>query len=356
MDEKFHTLKRTFETAAGEGKQIIIFGAGLVGVGCLNIIRKLSSVKIIFCDNDPQKHGMTINGVPVINFDELKKDYSDGYIIIASVANYNEILAQLKENKLHKNVIEIYDNVFLFAGYYNYYDLICENELMFSEVYNFLFDDYSKQTFIERLKYCLTGDPKYLIPLRSNMPRYFDPEIISFSKDEIFIDAGAYTGDTAMGFLKWIGGNYKKIYSFEPDINNRIEFSNTFPSNKDIELIPFGLWERKGVLRFKSGKKTGSRINEDGNVEIPVISIDEFLDGNPVTFIKMDIEGAEMKAIKGAEASIKKYKPKLAICIYHKPLDIVEIPLLLKEIVPEYKIFIRHYGDGPFDTICYAIP
>ena len=70
----------------------------------------------------------------------------------------------------------------------------------------------------------------------------------------------------------------------------------------------------------------------------------------------MDIEGAEMKAIKGAEASIKKYKPKLAICIYHKPLDIVEIPLLLKEIVPEYKIFIRHYGDGPFDTICYAIP
>jgi len=81
-------------------------------------------------------------------------------------------------------------------------------------------------------------------------------------------------------------GKYKKVYSFEPDIYNRMEFSKRFLSNKDIELIPFGLWERKGVLRFESGKKTGSRINEDGNAEIPVISIDEFLDGNPVTFIK----------------------------------------------------------------------
>jgi len=356
IDEIFYTLKRKFDAAAGEGKPIIIFGVGSVGIGALKLIRKLSSAKIIFCDNDSKKHGLTIDSVPVISFDELKKNYSDSYVIIASVSYYYEILTLLTENNLHKNVIEIYDNVYIYSIYHNYYDLICENKPLFSKVYNFLSDDYSKQTFIERLKYCLTGNSKYLIPLRSKMPIYFDPEIISFSKDEIFIDGGAYTGDTVREFLKWTKGNYKKIYSFEPDINNRMEFSRMFPSNKDIELMPFGLWDKKGVLRFKSGSDSGSRINEDGNAEIPVISIDEFLDGNPVTFIKMDIEGAEMKAIKGAEASIKKYKPKLAICIYHEPLDIVEIPLFLKEIVPEYKIFIRHYSNGPFDTVCYAIP
>ena len=188
MDEKFHTLKRTFETAAGEGKQIIIFGAGLVGVGCLNIIRKLSSVKIIFCDNDPQKHGMTIDDVSVISFDELKKNYSDSSIIIASVNYYNEILTQLAENNLHRNVIAVYDSIYKYFFYYYYYDLIYDNKLLFSKVYNFLSDDYSEQIFIERLKNCSTGDSKYLIPLRSKMPIYFDPEIISFSKDEIFID------------------------------------------------------------------------------------------------------------------------------------------------------------------------
>ncbi len=70
----------------------------------------------------------------------------------------------------------------------------------------------------------------------------------------------------------------------------------------------------------------------------------------------MDIEGAEFDALKGAEKTIKKYKPKLAICVYHNPLDIVNIPLYIKELVPEYKIFLRHYSESSSETVCYAIP
>ncbi|WP_207131900.1 FkbM family methyltransferase [Clostridium botulinum] len=86
-----------------------------------------------------------------------------------------------------------------------------------------------------------------------------------------------------------------------------------------------------------------------------VTSIDEFLQGKEVTFIKMDIEGAELEALKGAENTIKRYKPKLAICTYHKPMDIVNIPIYLKSIVPEYNIYLRHYSYGPLDTVCYAV-
>jgi hypothetical protein len=86
-----------------------------------------------------------------------------------------------------------------------------------------------------------------------------------------------------------------------------------------------------------------------------VTTIDELLKGGPATFIKMDIEGAELVALKGAKQTIKKYKPKLAVCVYHKPLDIVEIPLYLKKLVPEYKLFLRHYSDFGFDTIRYAV-
>lgn len=70
----------------------------------------------------------------------------------------------------------------------------------------------------------------------------------------------------------------------------------------------------------------------------------------------MDVEGAELIALKGAEQTIKKYKPKLAISIYHKPNDLWEIPLLIKSWVPEYKIYIRHYNVVSSETIMYAIP
>ena len=188
MHEELDTLKRTLDTVVNWRKPIIIFGAGVVGIWFLKLIRELPSAKIIFCDNDPQKHGMTIDDVSVISFDELKKNYSDSSIIIASVNYYNEILTQLAENNLHRNVIAVYDSIYKYFFYYYYYDLIYDNKLLFSKVYNFLSDDYSEQIFIERLKNCSTGDSKYLIPLRSKMPIYFDPEIISFSKDEIFID------------------------------------------------------------------------------------------------------------------------------------------------------------------------
>ena len=74
-----------------------------------------------------------------------------------------------------------------------------------------------------------------------------------------------------------------------------------------------------------------------------------------VTLIKMDIEGAELQSLKGAKRIIQHDKPKLAICIYHKPEDMVEIPLYIKELVPEYKLYIRHHSSNVSDTVLYAV-
>lgn len=99
----------------------------------------------------------------------------------------------------------------------------------------------------------------------------------------------------------------------------------------------------------------GGNINKDGEEYIEVDSIDNLLSDIPVTFIKMDIEGAEMEALKGAEKVIRVYKPKLAVCIYHRYEDLYEIPMYIKSLVPEYRLFVRHYSDSPSETVLYAV-
>ncbi len=309
---------------------------------------------VLFCDNNPGKWGTIIEGVPVISFDELKKQYSDCEILITSLTYHDEILHQLNENNLRVK-IGIGMEVLWNEEYHNYFNLVRNHRELFSQVYSLLSDEYSKKIFYHKINYCITANTKYLTPVQSKTGKYFDSEIITLSQNEVFIDGGAYMGDTAEEFLKQTGGVFKKVYSFEPEESKHKEFLKRIAAVKNIELLPYGLWSKKEIMRFDSGNASSSALNENGNLEVAVTSIDEVLGSAPATFIKMDIEGAEFEALLGAEKTIKNYRPKLAICVYHKPLDIVKIPLYIKNLVPEYKLYLRHYSDSSSETVLYAI-
>ena len=120
-------------------------------------------------------------------------------------------------------------------------------------------------------------------------------------------------------------------------------------------MINSGLWKENDILHFNAEGDGGSAINENGSSSVSVVSLDDVLDGQRVSFIKMDIEGAELEALKGAKESIIAHRPRLAICIYHKPEDILEIPLYLQSLVPDYKFYIRHYSNYTIETVLYAI-
>lgn len=345
-----------------EKKPIVLFGAGENGLVNLNFFRRYDfSNELVFCDNDPNKHGTLIDGIPVISFCDLKKKYKNSSIVITARLYHKEILSLLIDNNLYDNVINplseqtIVSEVKFFEDYKNYYDLICDNKHKFAELFNILSDYESKMIIYDRLNYCITANSKYLISMKSTNVQYFDTDIFRLTKNEIFIDGGAFTGDTVNEFVHQTKGEFKKIYSFEPEKDKHKEFLKKYSNYNNIELIPFGLWRKKEVLKFHAENTGSSRLSENGNVEISVVSMDEFLEGRPVTLIKMDIEGAELDALKGAKKTIQKYKPNLAICVYHNPLDIVNIPLYIKELVPEYKIFFRHYTENSSETVCYAI-
>lgn len=355
MEQKFIGGKKQLDEIYEKNETVVLFGAGTIGIQNLRVIKEISKVNVVFCDNDPSKQGTLIEGSSVISFSELINNYKHSYIVIASVLYYDELLLQLKNNGLDKNVISSFDVLLMYFEYRDYYKLIKEHEVEFSKVYELLSDEYSKQIFIERLNYCITGNPKYLIPLESKAEQYFEYDIICLSKEEVFIDGGGYTGDTVITFLRKTNSEFKKIYSFEPEKSKHEEFIKNLSSFKNIELIPYGLWEEKDTLFFDSQNNSSSCISELGSTEIEVTSIDEILNGEEVTFIKMDIEGAELGALQGAKNTIKMYKPKLAICVYHNPLDIIEIPKLIKEIEPSYNLYLRHYSKSHSDTILYAI-
>lgn len=189
--------------------------------------------------------------------------------------------------------------------------------------------------------------------------QYFDPDIITFGKEEVFVDAGSYNLETSIRLAKYCN-SLKKVYAFEPDASNFVKCLDRKPELEDttVELFPYGTWSKSKTLRFHATADSGAHFRNNGEACVEVMPIDEAVAGKErtgITFIKMDVEGSELESLKGAKNTILKDKPKLAICIYHKPEDLVEIPMYIKKLVPEYKLYIRHYASNEWETVLYAV-
>lgn len=182
--------------------------------------------------------------------------------------------------------------------------------------------------------------------------QYFVEEIIKRNPEAVFVDGGGYHGETVDEFIEFQKNKFKKIYSFELDEEN---YNNMDKKKYDerVEFLNYGMWSEEKICRYGSDT-TSSSIENEGDKLAKCIPIDMICDKDRVTFIKMDIEGAEIEALKGACKTITENRPQLAICIYHKPNDIYEIPFLLKKWVPEYKFFIRHHSEVNVETVLYA--
>ena len=164
-------------------------------------------------------------------------------------------------------------------------------------------------------------------------------------------------GDTILGFNRKVKGNYNKIYAFEPDENNYGLLKKTVNDNgiKSIELVKTGCWSEKTKLDFKSEGALSTLNNEKSDFIIEVDTIDNIVQNDAVTFIKMDIEGSELEALHGARETIIRNKPNLAICVYHKPEDLITIPEYISSLIPEYKFYLRHHQFVSWETVLYAV-
>ncbi len=225
---------------------------------------------------------------------------------------------------------------------------------LYSKLYSDLADEKSKEVFEKVINFKISFDYNFMKGFTNNhSEQYFDKELIPKIKDIVFLDGGGYVGDTATEVIKNFP-DFKKIYLIEPIAQNIRIAKRELGHHKNIEFLACGVSNKKATLHFNE-EKSFSTIYGNGTSSVEVDTIDNLVK-KKVDFIKLDIEGAEQDAIDGAKETIKKYKPILAICIYHKAEDWYKIPQKVLEIESEYKIYLRHYMEGIFETVMYFIP
>ena len=186
--------------------------------------------------------------------------------------------------------------------------------------------------------------------------QYFDLENQYFDLgDQYFVDVGALDGETTRHFLNHCPKGHSCV--FEPNPVSYDLARKRLEGHGNVEFFPYGCYDRNGKLHFSlcDSDAGSAAVSETGEIEVEVRRLDDVLKGRKATFLKMDIEGSELAALRGAERIIRKQKPRLAICVYHKPEDIWEIPELILDYVSEYKLYLRHYSITYTETVLYAI-
>ena len=221
-------------------------------------------------------------------------------------------------------------------------------------IYKLLADKKSKEIFKKVINFKITFDYDFMNGFTNNhSEQYFDKELIPQIKNISFLDGGGYVGDTATEVIKNFP-DFKKIYLIEPIAENIRIAKRELGHYENIDFLACGVSNKKTTLHFNE-EKSFSTIYGKGTNSVEVDTIDNIVK-EKVDFIKLDIEGAEQDALDGARETIKAYKPILAICVYHKAEDWYKIPQKILAIDRNYKVYLRHYMEGIFESVMYFIP
>ena len=232
-----------------------------------------------------------------------------------------------------------------------------ENEERIQRIEKMLEDNASKYVFRQCIEYRVTHDWR-MRPQYNRRDQYFPQDIVQLTPKEVFIDCGAYNGDTIESFLRFTHKKYKKIVAFEPDEKN---VSAIRRKGERIFVIPSACWSSDTEVSFSMGEGSSSSVcnktesNEKKIIRMRARAIDNVEECRDATFIKMDIEGSEYEALIGAQNTIKKNRPKLAICIYHSDEDMLRLIELIANWDLGYKFYIRHHAQKISETVLYAI-
>lgn len=219
--------------------------------------------------------------------------------------------------------------------------------------YSLLADDFSKKVFEGYVNFQFGGRIEILKEIEAPENEVYK-NILKFNENEVFVDIGAYRGDTVEGFVNRVNGKYKKIIAAEPDYKTYQKLIKNCEGLENFASFNAAITDSDGEVGFSSLAGRQSAIG--GENMIKSLSLPTLCEGSAPTFIKIDSEGCELEILKGGKEILKRFKPKMNVAAYHKSEDIFKLPILINSINSDYKIHLRHHPYIPaWDTLFYCI-
>lgn len=361
--------RAAYDLSAGpSAKPLVLFGAGQLGRMTLAGLRKVGIEPIAFADNSRRLWNTQVEGIETLSPEEAAARYGAkaNFIVTIWGGSGTERMAE-REAHLRRlgcqNVIPFqtlfWKHAELWLPHYGV-DLphkVHQQQDEVREVGRMWSDDASRAEYLAQLRWRLFADFNAL-PDPVAHATYFPVEICPLSSQEVFVDCGAFDGDTIRSFLKESQNSFARIFGFEPDPANFAKLTegvSLLPQRDSISLQRAAVGASAGSVTFSANEGPGSHIGK-GDIVVDCVSLDETLSGVEPTYIKMDIEGAELDALTGARGIIERHSPVLAICSYHLQNHLWKVPLLIRSFNDQYSFFLRpHFLEG-WDLVTYAIP
>jgi FkbM family methyltransferase len=340
---------------------IAIVGAAPEGQRLARICAARGIKIAAIADDDSDKAGSVIAGAAVRPVQELKDLPKSTPVVIAShrVLRVTEVLRSLGfETVVPFAMLQVLAPD-IFPPHMFYDDLLDDlwtHRAKYQALRERLADDHSRLVLDAVIGFRRTLDPALLAPVVSEHDLYAPERLFAFGDDEVYVDGGSFDGDTIRSFIARVHGRFADIYAFEPDPVTYAKLTANFRDEPRVHPFHAGLHSHGGTLRFRDDASRGAIFAADGEIEMPVTTIDDVLGDKRLTYVKMNIEGAEIDALKGGRNAIQKWTPRLALSVYHRASDLWRIPQLVLELDPDYQLYLRQHDGGIIETVLYALP
>jgi FkbM family methyltransferase len=355
---------RAFDPARGGSRRLVIFGAAQLGRQVLQAAARAGLEVLAYADNNEKLWGTTRDGVAVISPAEAVERFNAVAAFVVAVFNPSRPLQQLHE--LGGRAVAAYPEFFWsfgdgMAGITGMAqpEWIVEQADDVSAAYALLADDASRREFAAQIGWRTSLDRSLLAEPSPFANLYFDPGVFVPAEREVVVDCGAFNGDTLRAFVRR-SRHFERYYALEPDPHNRaalLAYVAELPAaQRDaVVVLPYAVGEQDAEISFESGFGPASGVSASGGSVVSCRRLDSVIETDP-TYIKMDIEGAELTGLRGAAQLIARARPVLSVVAYHYCEHLWQIPLLMNAIVPEYRLYLRRYAEDCWETAFYAVP
>lgn len=342
-------------------RRIAVLGAADEGRRLVELCAAAGIEVAALVDDNPSLRGEVVDGVPVMPSDTLDELDRACPVVIASHRTLKAAQRLRESGFTHVApfaLLQMLDPAGFppHAFYASWIEDLFENRDRYRDLASKLADDFSRRVLDAVIGYRLTCDPVTLDPI-VEWDLYGPSGLIKYDENEVFVDGGSFDGDTVKLFIDRVQGRYDRVLAFEPDPGTFTKLQARFKGESRIEPINLGLYSAPGVLQFNdAGSRASGLVSDGSGTQVGVTSIDEVLKGDRVTYIKMNIEGAEQEALHGAAGAIAGWRPKLAISAYHRAADLWQIPELVSRLQSGYRLYLRQHDGGVIETVLYALP